>query len=452
VPKLVIFRGDAVESEVRLAGSTVRIGRHTRNDIVLDDSLNGVSRFHAEIRAEGGAYVIVDLNSRNGVWINGRRIKEKAALGLGVPVTVGAFELALEDDASTGEFDEPLVNQPTVVSAPAGDHRGGPSGSGTRSRSMRSPVAANKRQMLLWSGGAVTLLVMCAVTFAVVRYKTRPAPIVARVEPPPVLLQEPAPPPPAPAEDPKKIEIEQHLAGARTQMTLGDYSGALRDHLQPVLELEPENKDALELKRQADETIAAAALEKRVPRTVAKPEPAATEVETQGIPRRSNELYTDYLTRVKRIQVNLNEGKSSLEKQDFALALARVRLVERDQPRYPGLDSLIDDANSKQQSALQVAMNGGQANEQAGKVKEARQWYQRAMEIDPGSTSAREKNASLLSRMNTDATKLFDKATLALKLQDREGAIRQLQQILDLMLPGDEIREKAAKQLEALKR
>ena len=51
VPRLVVFRGDAVESEVRLSGGPVRIGRHAGNDVVLDDSLNGVSRFHAEIRA-----------------------------------------------------------------------------------------------------------------------------------------------------------------------------------------------------------------------------------------------------------------------------------------------------------------------------------------------------------------------------------------------------------------
>ena len=49
--KLVIFRGDAVETEMHLGGNTVRIGRENRNDIVLDDK--SVSRFHAEVRAEG---------------------------------------------------------------------------------------------------------------------------------------------------------------------------------------------------------------------------------------------------------------------------------------------------------------------------------------------------------------------------------------------------------------
>ena len=104
MPKLVIFRGDAVENETRLAGRAVRLGRDTRNDIVLDDK--SVSRFHAEVRAEGDRYFIVDLKSRNGVWVNGQQVKGKTALALGAPVTLGAFELTLEDDVPTGEFDD----------------------------------------------------------------------------------------------------------------------------------------------------------------------------------------------------------------------------------------------------------------------------------------------------------------------------------------------------------
>jgi pSer/pThr/pTyr-binding forkhead associated (FHA) protein len=96
VSKLVIFRGDAVETEIHLGGSAIRIGRDERNTIVLNDK--SVSRFHAEVRQEGGAYYVVDLKSRNGIYVNGHQIKGKAALSLGTPVTLGAYELALEDD------------------------------------------------------------------------------------------------------------------------------------------------------------------------------------------------------------------------------------------------------------------------------------------------------------------------------------------------------------------
>lgn len=109
MPKLVVFRGDAVEKEIRLARKPLRIGRHERNDVVLDDSANGVSRFHAELRVEGANYFIVDLESRNGIWVNGRRIKEKAALTPGIPVTIGGFELTLEDDVSGSEFETPAA-------------------------------------------------------------------------------------------------------------------------------------------------------------------------------------------------------------------------------------------------------------------------------------------------------------------------------------------------------
>jgi pSer/pThr/pTyr-binding forkhead associated (FHA) protein/tetratricopeptide (TPR) repeat protein len=452
VPKLVIFRGDAVEHEIRLAGTTVRIGRDNRNDIVLDDSLKGVSRFHAEIRAEAGKFFIVDLKSRNGVWMNGQRIKEKAALALGVPVTLGDYELALEDDVSTGNFGEeaPLLNQHTVVTAKSVDRKDGPSRSATRA-SMKAPVAATKRQVLLWSGVAAAILLIGTVTFAVVRYSHRPTPTVARIDVP---LPPLTPPAPLPPEDSNKAQIDDQLTEARAQMAAGDYAGAVRDHLQPVLDLDSGNIDALDLKRQAEEAIAAAAQAQKTVRVVVPKQepPPAAEVETPGIPRRDNEAWAEYTARVRRVQVAFSEGKSSLDKQEFAAALTHFRAVEHDQARYQGVDQLITEALGKQREAFDEAMTGGQQNEQAGKLHDARVWYQRALTIDPGSTRARDINASLLGRMNPEANKLFDQASLAAKLQEGDRAIRLYQQILELMLPGDEIREKAAKQLEVLKR
>jgi pSer/pThr/pTyr-binding forkhead associated (FHA) protein len=460
VPKLVIFRGDAVESETRLTGATVCIGRDSRNDLILDDSQKGVSRFHAEVRAEGGGYVIVDLKSRNGIWVNGQRIKEKAPLTLGVPVTLGAYELALEDDVSTTEFggETPLLDQHTVVSAAAVDRKDGPSRSGTRA-SMRSPVAAGRQQALMWSGAVAATVLICAVTYGIVRYRRVPPqpPPVAPIEQVAVIQDKPVVATPTP-EDLKKAEdaakaaaIDQHLAGARAQIEAHDYAGAVRDHLQPVLELEPDNPQALELKRQADEAaIAAEALAKKA-RTNPKPE-TPTEVETAGIPRKPNETWPEYTARVARIKANFQEGNRSLEKLEYASAIARFRAVERDQPRYLGVDLSISEATAKQQKALEDAMNGGQQNEAAGKLHEARQWYQRALVIDPGSTAARERNAALLNRMTADANRLMNRATFAAKSQDTELAVRLFQQIVDLMLPGDEVRDKAAKQLEELKR
>jgi phosphoserine phosphatase RsbU/P len=48
------------------------IGRHADNHLVLRD--NRASRSHARIVAENGNYVIEDLNSRHGTWVNGEQV------------------------------------------------------------------------------------------------------------------------------------------------------------------------------------------------------------------------------------------------------------------------------------------------------------------------------------------------------------------------------------------
>jgi hypothetical protein len=456
VPRLVVFRGDAVESEIRLTGSPVRVGRHARNDVVLDDSLNGVSRFHAEIRPEGNSYVIVDLNSRNGVWIGGRRIKDKAALSLGVPVTVGAFELALEDDAS-GSFDSRMAGPRTVVSAAsvgdtgaAGRSAAPASGRMAAPPRPRAPMSPATKQIVLWSSAAAGIVLICGVTYALVRYRSRPAPIeVATAQPvtttSTVPIETLAPPP----EDPNKALNDQDLAAARDLVAAGNNAGALRDHLQPLLERDPENVAALDLKRQADQAIEAAA---KTPRTRPAPKPEATETETPGIARKTGEAYPEYVARVRQIQANLAEGKAALEKQEYAVALARFRLVDRDAPKFQGVDALLADTVARQQKAVDTAIDSGQQNEQANKLIEARRWYEAALQQNPSSVIAREKRAAVAIRMNAAAEQLFGQATYALKTQNTASAVKLFQQVYDSTLPGDEYREKAAKQLELLKR
>ena len=450
MPRLVVFRGDAVESEIRLTGSPVRVGRHARNDVVLDDSLNGVSRFHAEIRAEGSSYVIVDLNSRNGVWIGGRRIKEKAALSLGVPVTVGAFELALEDDAS-GTLDGRSASPRTVASpGSVGDTRApGRSAAPTRPP---LPISARTRQILLWSGAGAIVLSICAVTYTVVRHRSRP-PIVAVVEPPVTPIPPPPveTPPPTAIEDPNKALNEQDLAAARELMAAGNNAAALSDHLQGLLERDPENVAALELKRQADEAIAAAAARstKKPPTTRSDP---PTEPDTPGVPRKAGEAYGDYTARVRQLQASLSEGKSALDKQEYTVALTRFRAVDRDAPRFQGVEGLIADTVARQQKAVDLAIDSGQQNEKAGKIQEARRWYEIALQHNRASVIALEKRAAVLSLMNAAAGKLYDQAMYALKTQNNAQAVRLFQEVYETTMPGDEYREKAAKQLELLKR
>jgi pSer/pThr/pTyr-binding forkhead associated (FHA) protein len=68
-------------------GRVTRIGRRATADIVIDDST--VSRRHALVLERGGAPVIADDRSLNGVFVNGRRVRE-APLQHGDEVQIGS--------------------------------------------------------------------------------------------------------------------------------------------------------------------------------------------------------------------------------------------------------------------------------------------------------------------------------------------------------------------------
>jgi Protein of unknown function (DUF3662)/FHA domain len=73
------------------------LGRSKECDIRLSDP--NVSRRHAEVRQEGSTYWIVDLDSTNGVLVNGRREK-RAKLADGDRITLGSTEIVFNGSSS----------------------------------------------------------------------------------------------------------------------------------------------------------------------------------------------------------------------------------------------------------------------------------------------------------------------------------------------------------------
>jgi hypothetical protein len=79
--------------EHRLDAGRLLIGRSRDCDIRLIDP--NVSRRHGEVRREGDSYWVIDLDSTNGIEVNGRRSK-RARLRDGDTITMGATELVFE--------------------------------------------------------------------------------------------------------------------------------------------------------------------------------------------------------------------------------------------------------------------------------------------------------------------------------------------------------------------
>lgn len=70
------------------------IGRGRENSIVLDDML--VSRQHVRITADADGLILEDLGSRNGTYVNGRRV-ERTHLSEGDRIGIGAATFEVRD-------------------------------------------------------------------------------------------------------------------------------------------------------------------------------------------------------------------------------------------------------------------------------------------------------------------------------------------------------------------
>ena len=72
-----------------MVGDSFTIGRSPDADLVLDSKR--VSRQHAMIRREGSGFLLFDLKSSNGSWVDGREVEKPVALGDGSHIRIGSY-------------------------------------------------------------------------------------------------------------------------------------------------------------------------------------------------------------------------------------------------------------------------------------------------------------------------------------------------------------------------
>ncbi len=97
MPRLVIIRGPGAGKDVTLGAETV-VGRAPDVELPVDDA--GASRRHCRVRMEGQFWVLEDLGSRNGTFVNGKRAEGVVPLREGDVVRIGTVELIFRGDAA----------------------------------------------------------------------------------------------------------------------------------------------------------------------------------------------------------------------------------------------------------------------------------------------------------------------------------------------------------------
>nr|WP_281285731.1 FHA domain-containing protein [Aeromicrobium flavum] len=88
---LLVQRGPDAGSRFLLDQDVVSAGRHPSSDIFLDDI--SVSRRHATFSRRGSGYVVTDLGSLNGTYVNRDRIDGDIPLAGGDEVQLGKYRL-----------------------------------------------------------------------------------------------------------------------------------------------------------------------------------------------------------------------------------------------------------------------------------------------------------------------------------------------------------------------
>ncbi|MED6327919.1 MAG: FHA domain-containing protein [Actinomycetota bacterium] len=86
----VVESGPKAGARYGLEADRTTVGRHGDADILLDDVT--VSRRHVEVERVGDRYLVRDLGSLNGLWLNGVRI-DNGELHDGDELRIGRFKL-----------------------------------------------------------------------------------------------------------------------------------------------------------------------------------------------------------------------------------------------------------------------------------------------------------------------------------------------------------------------
>ncbi|MFM7034121.1 MAG: ATP-binding protein [Planctomycetia bacterium] len=116
MPTLLVIQGQNTGARVDLGAveGAISIGRESGNLLQLQD--HEVSRRHAEIRRVGEAFVISDLKSSNGTYVNDRRI-ERAELAGGDRLQIGRTVMVYAPDGADATAFVPV----NVVTYPQAD-------------------------------------------------------------------------------------------------------------------------------------------------------------------------------------------------------------------------------------------------------------------------------------------------------------------------------------------
>lgn len=113
--QLIMRSGPTPGAAYMLEGDQITIGRDSTNGIVINDA--EISRRHARLTYQGGKYVLEDLGSTNGTFVNGQRLAGPRVLKPGEVVSFGE-QIVLVFEATSFDAGATVVS-PRATAVPS---------------------------------------------------------------------------------------------------------------------------------------------------------------------------------------------------------------------------------------------------------------------------------------------------------------------------------------------
>src|SRR5512134_2017294 len=118
--QLIMRSGPTPGAAFTLEGDQISVGRDSTNEIVINDA--EVSRRHARLTFQGGKYVLEDLGSTNGTFVNGQRLAGPRVLKAGEVVSFGE-QIVLVFEAINADPGATMVSPRSAAAIPAAASR-----------------------------------------------------------------------------------------------------------------------------------------------------------------------------------------------------------------------------------------------------------------------------------------------------------------------------------------
>jgi hypothetical protein len=458
VATLILLHGSTPDREIEIGERTLRLGRGDQNDVVLPDPGKSVSRFHAELRVEQGRFIVVDLNSQNGVWVGGRRVPQ-VVLEPGVPVVLGTYQLILKPERLV----QPDTSDATVVTG------------------MGTPPPGRQATEIAPMPAPVPLA------------PPRPA---APAKPAPS-VKPPAPVRPAPQAKPAKqaqpggrgVLKWALIGGAAVLVLVAVIAGVM---LAPVGGLRPEPAGAPSAEAPASapapapssavppvETPAASPVElppvtppvttppvppptatpptvqpRREPQPVARPDatPAATPPRMQPAGRRGAATPApEPKPKGPNLALAFEEARAAINRGDYPAAISGLESILSVDPSYPKAADVLEVARGSARNAASASVAAGGKAETDRDWAEAERQYERALQADPQSTQAQDGLRRVKARMLSDGEDAFKRARQYDALGRVQEAISMYERAIQLLPPDHASVQIARERLAALK-